>query len=169
MPHQVLKHPKYSHWFVKTEPGPNTRSKKTSLKMPFARLHMTKKDPVPYLTRLPNNTFCEQCRTKARTMIAEGVRAYTGSCLEMNFLAVIRTISLIDINSACFFYISSSRILICASISSIFAATCHVCNYYLCYLWQKMTFNEGNIEGFLDYFSLVSFLQKGYPMGTGKK
>ena len=50
-----LKHPKHNHWFVKTEPGPNTRSEKPSFKVPFCRLERTKKGHIPYLTRLLNN------------------------------------------------------------------------------------------------------------------
>ena len=52
---KCLKHPKHNKWFVKTEPGPNTRSVKPSFKVPFCRLTRTNKGPIPYLTRLLNN------------------------------------------------------------------------------------------------------------------
>ena len=50
-----LKHTKHNHWFVKTKPGPYTRSKKLDLKVPFCRLARTMKGPIPYLTSLLNN------------------------------------------------------------------------------------------------------------------
>ena len=41
--------------FVKTELGPNTRSKKHKYKTPICRLTRTRKGPIPYLTSLLNS------------------------------------------------------------------------------------------------------------------
>ena len=49
------KHPKHSKWFVRTEPGPSTRSKKPEYKIPLCRLERTSKGPIPYLTNLLNS------------------------------------------------------------------------------------------------------------------
>ena len=49
------KHPKHSKWFVRNEPGPNTRSKKPDYKIPLCRLTRTRKGPIPYLTNLLNS------------------------------------------------------------------------------------------------------------------
>ena len=46
---KTSKHPKHSEWFVKSDPGPNTRSKKPNYKIPLCRLSRTKKGPIPYL------------------------------------------------------------------------------------------------------------------------
>ena len=48
-------HPKHRKWFVKAEPGPNTRSDKKSFKIPICRLMRTRRGPIPYLTNLLNN------------------------------------------------------------------------------------------------------------------
>ena len=52
---KTSKHAKHHHWFVKTKPGPNTRSEKPALKPPLCRLTRFKKSPIPYLTRLLNS------------------------------------------------------------------------------------------------------------------
>ena len=49
------KHPKHSKWFVRNEPGPNTRSKKPDHKIPLCRLTRTRKGPITYLTNLLNS------------------------------------------------------------------------------------------------------------------
>ena len=52
---KTANHLKHSHWFVKTELGPNTRSKKHKYKTPICRLTRTRKGPIPYLTSLLNS------------------------------------------------------------------------------------------------------------------
>ena len=51
---KTSKHIKHHHWFVKTEPGPFTRSEKPAFKPPLCRLTRLKKSPIPYLTSLLN-------------------------------------------------------------------------------------------------------------------
>ena len=52
---KASRHPKHRKWFVKTEPGPNTRSDKQLYKSPICKLTRTRKGPIPYLTNLLNN------------------------------------------------------------------------------------------------------------------
>ena len=52
---KASKHPNHGKWFVKTEPGRNTRSEKLAYKSPVCRLTRTRKGPIPYLTNLLNS------------------------------------------------------------------------------------------------------------------
>ena len=49
------RHPNHSEWFIRSEPGPNTRSDKPKYKTPLCRLTRTRKGPIPYLTDLLNS------------------------------------------------------------------------------------------------------------------
>ena len=51
-----LKHPKHKHWFQPSKGAPNTRSVKPTLREPLSRLARYKKSPIPYLTRLLNES-----------------------------------------------------------------------------------------------------------------
>ena len=51
---KTAKHPVHNHWFVKSLPGPNTRSDKPRFKPPLCRFDRLKTSPIPYLTSLLN-------------------------------------------------------------------------------------------------------------------
>jgi hypothetical protein len=53
---KTAKHPVHNHWFVKSQPGPNTRSDKPKFKPPLCRLNRLKTSPIPYLTSLLNSS-----------------------------------------------------------------------------------------------------------------
>ena len=50
------KHPKHKQWFQANKNIPHTRSSKPQYKEPLSRLTRYKNSPIPYLTRLLNET-----------------------------------------------------------------------------------------------------------------
>ena len=54
--HKSAKHPKHKHWFEPNLDVPATRSCKPQYRLPLARLGRYNNSPIPYLTRLLNNS-----------------------------------------------------------------------------------------------------------------